>query len=142
MGEVFRNPEYARALELIARQGPDAFYSGDIARAILKTSARLGGVMTAADLADFKPEWVEPISTTYRDWTVYELPPNGQGLAALEMLNIFEKYPLSEWGLLDTRAFHVDGSAETGLRGLKALRRRSQVRCCTDGRHYFKTLWR
>ncbi|HEV2234586.1 MAG TPA: gamma-glutamyltransferase, partial [Terriglobia bacterium] len=112
MGEVFRNPEYARALELIAHDGPDAFYRGDIARSILKTSTRLGGVMTAADLADFKPEWVEPISTTYRDWTVYELPPNGQGLAALEMLNIFEKFPLSKWGLLDTRAFHVKMEAQ------------------------------
>lgn len=112
MGEVFRNPEYARALELIAHDGPDAFYRGDIARSILKTSTRLGGVMTTADLADFKPEWVEPISTTYRDWTVYELPPNGQGLAALEMLNIFEKFPLSKWGLLDTRAFHVKMEAQ------------------------------
>jgi gamma-glutamyltranspeptidase/glutathione hydrolase len=112
MGEVFSNPEYARALELIAHDGSDAFYRGDIARAILKTSDRLGGVMTASDLADFKPEWVEPISTTYHDWTVYELPPNGQGLAALEMLNTFEKFPLSKWGLLDARAFHVKMEAQ------------------------------
>ncbi len=111
-GEVFRNPEYAHALELIAREGADAFYRGDIARAILKTSDRLGGVMTAADLADYKPEWVEPISTTYRDWTVHELPPNGQGLAALEMLNIFEKYPLTQWGFSDPRAFHVKMEAQ------------------------------
>lgn len=112
IGEVFKNPEYARALELIARDGADAFYRGDIAKAILKTSDRLGGVMSAEDLADFKPEWVEPISTTYRDWTVYELPPNGQGMAALEMLNIFEKFPLPEWGLLDARAFHVKMEAQ------------------------------
>lgn len=112
VGQVFKNPEYARALELVARDGADAFYKGDIARAILKTSDRLGGVTSAEDLADFKPEWVEPISTTYRDWTVYELPPNGQGLAALEMLNIFEKFPLSRWGLLDTRAFHVKMEAQ------------------------------
>lgn len=111
-GQVFKNPEYARALELIAREGPDAFYKGDIAHAILKTSDRLGGVMTAEDLADFKPEWVEPISTTYRDWTVYELPPNGQGMATLEMLNIFEKFQLPYWGLLDARAFHVKMEAQ------------------------------
>ena len=112
VGKVFLNPEYARALELIAREGADAFYRGDIAKAILKTSDRLGGVMSAADLADFKPEWVEPITTTYRDWTVYELPPNGQGLAALEMLNIFEKFPLVEWGFFDGRAFHVKMEAQ------------------------------
>jgi len=112
VGQVFRNPAYARALELIARQGADAFYSGDIANAILKTSDRFGGVMSAADLADFRPEWVEPISTTYRDWTVYELPPNGQGLAALEMLNIFSKFPLPEWGFLDARSFHVKMEAQ------------------------------
>src|SRR5208282_1771370 len=94
MGGVFRNPQYARALELIAGQGPEAFYDGPIAEAILATSDRLGGVMTAADLRDFRPEWVQPISTTYRGWTVYELPPNGQGMAALEMLNIMEKFPL------------------------------------------------
>ncbi|HEY6293405.1 MAG TPA: gamma-glutamyltransferase [Terriglobia bacterium] len=112
VGEVFRNPEYARALELIAAQGADAFYRGDIAHALLQTSDRLGGVMTAADLSDFKPEWVEPISTTYRGWTVYELPPNGQGMAALEMLNIFEKFPLADWGFANADAFHVKVEAQ------------------------------
>ncbi len=112
VGEVFRNPEYARALELIAQGGPEVFYRGAIAQAILKTSDRLGGVMTAADLADFRPEWVEPISTTYRGWTVYELPPNGQGMAALEMLNIFEKFPIPDWGFASADAFHVKMEAQ------------------------------
>jgi gamma-glutamyltranspeptidase/glutathione hydrolase len=112
VGEVFRNPEYARALELIARDGPDAFYRGAIAKAILKTSERLGGVMTAADLGDFQAEWVEPISTTYRGWTVYELPPNGQGMAVLEMLNIFERFPLHEWGFANADSFHVKLEAQ------------------------------
>jgi len=112
VGEVFRNPQYARALELIAHEGPDAFYRGAIAKAILKTSNRLGGVMTAADLGDFQAEWVEPISTTYRGWTVYELPPNGQGMAVLEMLNIFEKFPLHEWGFDSTDGFHVKLEAQ------------------------------
>jgi gamma-glutamyltranspeptidase / glutathione hydrolase len=111
-GDVFRNPEYARALELIASQGPDVFYRGEIARAILKTSDRLGGVMTAEDLADFKPEWVDPISTTYHGWTVYELPPNSQGMAALEMLNIMEKFPLAECGFLSAQAFHIKMEAQ------------------------------
>ena len=112
VGEVFRNPEYARALQLVAKEGPDIFYRGAIAKAILKTSERLGGVMTPADLADFQPEWVEPISTTYRGWTVYELPPNGQGMAVLEMLNIFERFPLPEWGFANADAFHVKLEAQ------------------------------
>jgi gamma-glutamyltranspeptidase/glutathione hydrolase len=112
VGQVFRNPKYAQALELIAHEGPDAFYRGAIAQAILKTSDRLGGVMTAADLGDFQAEWVEPISTTYRGWTVYELPPNGQGMAALEMLNIFERFPLQDWGFASADGFHVKLEAQ------------------------------
>jgi gamma-glutamyltranspeptidase/glutathione hydrolase len=91
-GQLFRNPDVAHALTLVANEGESAFYKGDIARAILKTSAELGGTMTAADLAEYSAEWVEPISTTYRGWTVYELPPNGDGMAALEMLNIMERF--------------------------------------------------
>ena len=92
-GELFRNPDVAHALTLVADQGESAFYKGEIAQAILKTSADLGGTMTADDLASFSAEWVEPIHTTYRDWSVYELPPNGDGIAALEMLNIMEQFP-------------------------------------------------
>jgi gamma-glutamyltranspeptidase/glutathione hydrolase len=89
-GQVFRNPEVAHALTLVAEQGESAFYKGAIASAILKTSSELGGTMTADDLSSFSAEWVDPISITYRDWKVYELPPNGDGMAALEMLNIME----------------------------------------------------
>jgi gamma-glutamyltranspeptidase/glutathione hydrolase len=92
-GQLFFNPGLANALRLIADHGEDAYYRGAIAQAILKTSAELGGTMTAEDLATYSAEWVEPISTTYRDWTVYELPPNGDGMAALEMLNIMEQFP-------------------------------------------------
>jgi len=88
VGEVFRNPDQGRAYRLLAEQGPDAFYKGPIADAILRTSQHLGGTITAQDLAAFTPEWVAPISTDYRGARVYELPPNGQGMAALEMLNI------------------------------------------------------
>jgi gamma-glutamyltranspeptidase/glutathione hydrolase len=92
-GDRFRNPDLARALRLLAEKGPDAFYKGEIASAILKTSQHLGGTMTAADLAAFSPEWVQPISIDYRGWRVYELPPNGQGVAALEMLRIMSTRP-------------------------------------------------
>jgi gamma-glutamyltranspeptidase/glutathione hydrolase len=97
LGEIFRNPDLARSLQLVADGGRDAYYKGNIASRIVATSTRLGGTMSAEDLADFSSEWVEPISTTYRDWTVYEIPPNGQGIAALEMLNIMETFPLRQF---------------------------------------------
>ncbi len=112
VGEVFRNPEYARALELIAKEGESAFYRGAIAQDIVKTVDREGGVMSLSDFSTYQAEWVDPISTTYRGWKVYELPPNGQGMAALEMLNIFEKFPLPEWGFFSVDALHVKMEAQ------------------------------
>ena len=106
VGQIFQNHDLAKALRLVAQQGAGAFYKGEIARAILKTSQALGGTMAASDLAEFSPEWVEPISTTYRDWTIYELPPNGQGMAALEMLNIMETSPPSPDGPLSVAELH------------------------------------
>ena len=107
VGEVFRNPDLARSLELIAGGGRDVFYKGDIASRIVATSSRLGGTMTAEDLAEFSSEWVEPISTTYHGWTVYEIPPNGQGIAALIMLNIMENFPLAKFGHNSADALHA-----------------------------------
>jgi gamma-glutamyltranspeptidase/glutathione hydrolase len=106
VGQVFQNPDLAKALRLVAQSGDDAFYKGEIARAIVSTSQRLGGTMSMDDLSEFSPEWVEPISTKYRDWTVYELPPNGQGMAALEMLNIMETSPASPEGPLSVAELH------------------------------------
>ena len=91
---------------MVAAGGADAFYRGPIAKSLLKTSQRLGGVMSAEDLAEFEPEWVAPISTTYRGWKVFELPPNGQGLAALSMLNIMERYPLASFDARSADALH------------------------------------
>jgi len=106
LGDVFHNQEVGKALRLVADGGPRAFYEGEIAQAILNTSQALGGTMAADDLAQFSPEWVEPISTTYRGWMVYELPPNGQGMAALEMLNIMETTPPSPDGALSVAELH------------------------------------
>jgi gamma-glutamyltranspeptidase / glutathione hydrolase len=89
-GVVFRNPALARAFRLLQQQGRDAFYKGDIARAIVAKSNALGGTMTAADLAEYHAEWVTPLTTNYHGFDVYELPPNGQGFAVLEELNILE----------------------------------------------------
>jgi len=107
VGEVFRNPDLAWSLKEIAKQGRDAFYSGKIAQRIIECSNRHGGTLSVQDLAEFSSEWIEPISTTYRGWTVYELPPNGQGIAALIMLNIMENFPLSQYGHNSAAALHV-----------------------------------
>jgi gamma-glutamyltranspeptidase/glutathione hydrolase len=112
VGEIFRNPDLGRALGLIADGGAEAFYRGPIAKALLKTSDRLGGTMAGADLAEFQSEWVEPISTEYRGWKVYELPPNGQGMATLEMLNIMEQFPLASYRALGSQAFHIKMEAQ------------------------------
>ena len=106
-GEVFRNPNLAATLKRIAADGRNGFYRGPTAEAILALSKAGGGTFTAADLDEFQVEWQEPIKTTYRGWTVYEMPPQGQGIAALMMLNIMEKYPLGEWGFYDPRGLHV-----------------------------------
>lgn len=106
LGQVFQNRDLAKALGLVAENGANEFYKGEIARAIVGTSQSLGGTMALDDLAEFSPEWVEPISTTYRGWTIYELPPNGQGMAALEMLNIMETSAPSPDGPLGVTDLH------------------------------------
>jgi gamma-glutamyltranspeptidase/glutathione hydrolase len=107
VGEIFHNPDLAAALEAIVAGGRDAFYNGALAQRIVATSGRLGGTMAADDLAAFGPEWVEPLSTGYRGWTVYELPPNEQGIAALMMLNIMGTFPLGRFGHNSVDALHV-----------------------------------
>jgi gamma-glutamyltranspeptidase/glutathione hydrolase len=87
---IIRNPGLAKALRLIQTQGRDAFYRGPIADAIVAKMQANGGVMTKADLGEFQSEWVEPLSTNYHGYDIFELPPPGQGFAALEMLNILD----------------------------------------------------
>jgi gamma-glutamyltranspeptidase / glutathione hydrolase len=113
LGQVFKNPDVANTLRIIGEKGRDGFYKGPIAQAILNVSEKEGGVMTATDLADFQPEWTEPISTTYHGWTVYETPPNTQGVAALSMLNIMEQYPLKEWGHDSPKTLHIEMEAKS-----------------------------
>jgi len=106
-GEVFRNLDLARSYRMIAEAGRDAFYVGPIAEAIVAFSEAYGGFFTTEDLSGHRSEWVEPISTSYRDVTVYELPPNGQGLAALQMLNILENFDLAAMGRDSAELWHV-----------------------------------
>src|SRR5476649_620946 len=106
-GEVFKNPNLAKSLKLIAERGRDGFYKGPAAQSVVDVIREQGGVMTMEDLAQFKPEWVTPIQTNYRGWTVSELPPNGQGIAALEMLNMMEQFPLAEYGFHTVKSLHA-----------------------------------
>ncbi|HWZ32718.1 MAG TPA: gamma-glutamyltransferase [Bryobacteraceae bacterium] len=108
VGEIFRNPALAESLKtVVAAKGRDGFYKGALAQKLISFLKEQGNVMTLADLAEFQPEWVEPISTTYRGWKVYEIPPNTQGIAALEMLNIMEKFPIAEYGHNTAKSLHV-----------------------------------
>jgi gamma-glutamyltranspeptidase/glutathione hydrolase len=106
-GDLFRNPALANSLRQIAAHGRDAYYNGPMTETMVKFLDAHGGVHTLEDFRDFQPEWVEPVSTTYRGWTVYELPPNGQGIAALSMLNIMEHFPLTQYGHNSVDAMHV-----------------------------------
>jgi gamma-glutamyltranspeptidase/glutathione hydrolase len=107
VGEIFRNPDLAWSYKQIAAQGRDAFYQGKIAQRLIAHSRDLDGTLDADDLRRFSAEWVTPVSTNYRGWTVSEIPPNGQGIAALMMLNLMEKFPLGEYGHNSTKALHV-----------------------------------
>lgn len=107
VGEVMKNPQLAASLRLLAKEGPRAFYEGDIAKKIIAFSEQNGGYFSLRDFAEHKSEWVEPVSTNYRGYDVWELPPNGQGIAALEMLNILEQHELRTLGHNSPEHLHL-----------------------------------
>ena len=102
-GEIFRNPFLANTLEKIANEGRDVFYRGEMARAIDEYMKEQGGFLSYEDMATHKSEWVDPVSVNYRGYDVWELPPNGQGIAALQILNILEGFDIAamDFGSLD-----------------------------------------
>jgi gamma-glutamyltranspeptidase / glutathione hydrolase len=106
-GEIFRNPHLARTLTRIAEGGRDLFYRGEIAEEIAAYMKEQGGFLTRDDLAAHRSEWIDPVSTTYRGFEVWELPPNGQGIAALQMLNILEAYDLESYGFGSVEHLHL-----------------------------------
>ncbi len=106
-GEVFKNPYLADTYESIAKEGRDVFYKGRIARAIASFMKREGGFLSYEDLAAHTSDWVEPISTNYRGYDVWELPPNGQGITALQMLNILEGYDVRSMGFGSVKHVHT-----------------------------------
>ena len=107
IGEVFRNPALARTYEAIAQGGRDAFYRGTIARQIVAFSEANGGYFAMPDFEDHTSEWVEPVTTSYRGYDVWELPPNSQGIVALMMLNILEGYDIASMGHNTAETLHL-----------------------------------
>jgi len=105
-GEVFKNPNLANTLEKIAKGGRDVFYKGELAKIMDAFMKRVGGFLSYEDLASHKSDWVEPVSTNYRGYDVWELPPNGQGIAALQILNILEGYDIQGWGFGSKEYIH------------------------------------
>jgi gamma-glutamyltranspeptidase/glutathione hydrolase len=106
-GEIFKNPGLANTYRTIAEGGRDTFYRGEIARTIDRFMKEHGGFLSYEDLATHRSQWVEPVSTDYRGYRVWELPPNGQGIAALEMLNILEGYDIQSMGFGSAEYIHV-----------------------------------
>jgi gamma-glutamyltranspeptidase/glutathione hydrolase len=106
-GALFKNPGLANSLKAIAAGGRDAYYNGPMTQKMVDFLRAQGGLHTLEDFKDFQPEWVEPVSTMYRGWKVYELPPNGMGVAALSMLNIMEHFPMGSLGHNTPDALHV-----------------------------------
>ncbi|MCC5996094.1 MAG: gamma-glutamyltransferase [Oceanicaulis sp.] len=106
-GEMFRNRDLARTYRLLAEGGRDAYYEGEIAETIDAYMRRIGGWLNAEDLAAHRSDWIEPLSVNYRGYDVWELPPQGQGIAALQMLNILEDYDLAGMGFMSADALHV-----------------------------------
>ena len=106
-GEMFRNPRLANTYRMIAEGGRDAFYKGDIAKTIDAYMTEHGGLLRYEDMATHRSEWVQPVSTNYRGWDVYELPPNGQGIAALQILNILEGFDIASMGFGSPEYIHT-----------------------------------
>lgn len=106
-GEVFRNPALARSYRLLAERGRDAFYKGELAHELVRFSEAHGGLFTLEDFTGHASEWVEPVSTTYRGHEVWQLPPPGQGIAVLQMLNLLEGYDLARMGPTSPDYWHL-----------------------------------
>ena len=106
-GGIFKNPQLANTLEIIAEKGRAGFYEGEVAKTIADFIQAQGGFLTYEDLANFNSEWVEPVSTNYRGYDVWELPPNGQGMVALQILNILENFDVKKMGLFSSEYVHL-----------------------------------
>src|SRR3546814_10327674 len=113
VGETLKQPQLARTLSLIEKSGPDAFYRGPIAQALVMASIANGGILTMKDLANYQVRWHEPVKCGYRGYTIVSAPPPSSGGATIcRILNIAAPYPLDQWGYGDERSVHVLAEAE------------------------------
>tara|TARA_B100000609_G_scaffold19753_1_gene14207 strand:+ start:739 stop:2418 length:1680 start_codon:yes stop_codon:yes gene_type:complete len=106
-GDIFKNPQLASTYKKIANSGGKDFYDGEIAEEIVRFINEQGGYFSIDDLKNYKPEWVDPVSTNYRGYDIWELPPNGQGIAALQMLNMLENYDIQKLGFGSAEYIHL-----------------------------------
>ncbi len=106
-GDIFKNPELAKTLSLIAKKGRDAYYKGDIARKIVDYSQKVSGFFTYEDFANYHAQWVQPLSVNYKGYDVWELPPNGQGIAVLQMLQMLKHFNLAAMGHNSAQYLHT-----------------------------------
>lgn len=106
-GDIFKNPDLAKTLSIIAEKGRDAYYKGEIAEKIVKYSDKVGGFFSMEDFENFEAQWVEPLSVNYKGYDVWELPPNGQGIAALQMLNMLKHFDLQKMGFNSAEYLHT-----------------------------------
>ena len=111
-GDIFKNPLLAKVYEEIAEGGPAAYYEGRAAEAIVSMSTKLGGFMSMKDLKDHTATWVDPVSSNYRGWDVWEIPPNGQGIAALQILNMLEQFDIGSLGHNSAQHLHLFAEAK------------------------------
>lgn len=111
-GQVWTNPDLANTLEMVAKGGRDAFYKGPVAKTIDAYMKRIGGALRYEDFAAHQGEWVDPVSTNYRGYDVWQIPPNGQGIATLQMLNLIEPYDLKAMGHNSADMIHVMAEAK------------------------------
>ena len=105
-GQIFKNPDLAKTLRVIAKKGKEGFYEGEVANSIANFIQDQGGFLSYDDLKNHKSEWIDPVSTNYRGYDVWELPPNGQGIAALQILNLLEAYDIKSMGFGSAEYIH------------------------------------
>jgi len=131
-GEIWGSPDHARSLNLIAETGAEAFYRGELAEKIDAFSRQYNGFLTADDLASFEPRWVEPVGVDYHGYTVWEIPPNGQGLVALMALNILKDFSFSEREAVDTMHTQIEAVKLAFADGMNSITDPAQMKVTVE----------
>lgn len=131
-GDIWKSPDHARTLRLIAETNAESFYHGELAEEIAAFSKENGGYLTAGDLAAYQADWVDPIKVNYRGYDVWEMPPNGQGIIALQALNILKGYHFTERESVDTYHKQIEAIKLAFADGFKHLTEENCMNCTTE----------